>query len=193
MERFVAARWRPLLFTGLTGRILELGVGTGKNLPHYPVDAFVTAIDPAERMLEKARRRAKADGIDVTLLQADAQELPFDKESFSAIVASFVFCSVADPGKALSEALRVLEAGGELRLLEHQRPPQPKLARSFDLLNPLAVRLTGANINRPTDATVAASGFSLDSSQPLDRFGIVRLIKARSPSLEARGKMNAPS
>jgi ubiquinone/menaquinone biosynthesis C-methylase UbiE/copper chaperone CopZ len=179
MERLGARNWRPLLFRDLAGRVLELGVGTGKNLPHYPRDAEVTAIDPAPRMLDKARKQALKLGVTAELRQADSQRLPFPDNSFDAAVASFVFCSVADPVKGLKEALRVLKPGGELRLLEHQRPAQPLLARGFDLLNPLAVRVTGANINRRTDDNVRRVGFAGVRSEALDRLGIVRLITAR--------------
>jgi ubiquinone/menaquinone biosynthesis C-methylase UbiE len=174
MERLGAQNWRPLLFLGLAGRVLELGVGTGKNLPYYPRDAEVTAINPAARMLDKARKQASKLGVSADLRQADAQRLPFPKDSFDAVVASFVFCSVADPLKGLKEALRVLKPGGELRLLEHQRPAQPLLARVFDLSNPLAVRLTGANINRKTDKNVRRVGLAEVRLEPLDQLGIVR-------------------
>jgi ubiquinone/menaquinone biosynthesis C-methylase UbiE len=129
-------------------------------------------------MLELARRQAAEHNVEVELLQADAQQLPFPDDSFDVVVASFVFCSVADPLVGLDEALRVLKPDGQLRLLEHQRPPQRLLARFFDLANPLAVRLTGANINRRTDENVRLAGFKEVRSTPLDRLGIVRLITA---------------
>ncbi|AEB11773.1 class I SAM-dependent methyltransferase [Marinithermus hydrothermalis] len=179
MERLAFGRWRPLLFQELKGKVLEVGVGTGKNLPYYPSSVEVVAVDPSPAMLERARRRAQRLGVVVDLRQVDAQRLPFEDGSFDAVVASFVFCSVADPVAGLREALRVLRPGGELRLLEHLRPPQPALARVFDWFNPLAVRLTGANINRRTDENVRAAGFAQVRSRPLDRLGIVRLIMAR--------------
>ncbi len=184
MERMGARRWRPMLLEGMAGRVLELGVGTGTNLPLYDRNVVVTAIDPSARMLERARARAAQAYATVELVEAVAEDLPFATASFDAVVASFVFCSVSDPLAGLHEARRVLVPGGELRLLEHQRPSGPILARVFDALDPLARRLSGASINRPTDDHVRVAGFDDVASLFLDRFGIVRLIAARAPSTQ---------
>ena len=104
--------------------------------------------------------------------------MPFPDDSFDTVFASFVFCSVVRPVQGLREAYRVLKSGGRLRLLEHQRPPTPVLASLFDRVNPLAVRLSGANINRHTDVNVAQAGFEEVSSIRLEPLGIVRLITA---------------
>lgn len=184
MERLVFKRWRAELFGDLEGEVLEVGVGTGRNFSHYPKSDKVrmTAIDVADKMLARARERKEAQVLDVNLQLADVQELPFDNDRFDVAVAATVFCSVADPVQGLCELNRVLKPGGELRLLEHQRPAQPFLAGLFDLLNPLAVRLSGANINRRTEANVAAAGFVDVSSRSLSAFGVVRLIRARVPT-----------
>ena len=191
MERMGARRWRELLLEGVTGRVLELGVGTGKNLPLYDRDTVVTAIDPSTRMLERARQQASGSAAAVELVEARAERLPFAASSFDVVVASFVFCSVADPLAGMSEARRVLVQGGEFRLLEHQRPRGSALARLFDALDPVARRLTGASINRPTEDNVRRSGFGEVSSVHLDRWGVVRLIVARESDTPASGERSA--
>jgi len=109
-----------------------------------------------------------------------AQALPFPDACFDAVVASFVFCSVADPAAGLAEVERVLRPGGEARLLEHQRPRTPWLARVFDALNPLVLRLTGVNVNRETANTLREAGFRRVTVEELDPFGVFRLIRALS-------------
>ena len=179
LEWLAARRWRPRLASGLHGRVLELGIGTGRNLPHFPAQVQLTAIDPSPAMLERARRRARRLARPVEFVTGAAQALPFDGDSFDAVVASFVFCSAADPMKGLQEARRVLRPGGTLRLLEHQRPPGAALARLFDLMDPLAFRVTGAHLNRGTDAAVKRAGFQSVRSEALEPLGIFRLITAR--------------
>lgn len=178
MEWMALRAWRRHLVSGVSGRVLELGVGTGRNLALYPTDVHLTAVDAAPRMLERARARARQLGIDATFIQADMRALPFDAASFDTVVTSCVFCSVADPRAGLAEARRVLKPGGHLRMLEHQRPDPPALAWVFDRLNPFAVRLTGANVNRETQRMVEDAGFSFVNARRLDRLGILRLFDA---------------
>ncbi len=155
-------RWRRELWGSVpAGRILEIGVGTGKNMPYYPAGAEIVAIDFSPKMLERAERRARRLGAPVSLHLMDAQALGFPDASFDAAVATFVFCSVPDPVLGLSEARRVLKPGGRLYLLEHVRSEAPLLGRAMDLVNPLFVRLTGANLNRRTVENVRRAGFSI--------------------------------
>lgn len=183
MEWLAFKRWRAEVFTDLRGKVLEVGVGTGRNFPHYPQSDAVqmTAIDVAEKMLARAEVRKKAQSLEVDLRIADVQDLPFATNSFDVAIATTVFCSVADPVGGLRELYRVLKPGGELRLLEHQRPDQPAVAKLFDVLNPLAVHLSGANINRQTETNVIKAGFSDATSEPLSAFGIVRIIRGIKP------------
>ena len=178
MEWLALGVWRRHLVSGLSGAVLELGVGTGRNLALYPADVALTAVDVAPSMLNRARARARRLGIDVTFVQADMRALPFETASFDAVVTSCVFCSVAEPHAGLAEARRVLKPGGHLRMLEHQRPEPPALGWVFDRLNPLAVRLTGANLNRETQRLVEDVGFSFVNARRLDRLGILRLFDA---------------
>ena len=181
-ERRVA-RWRRSLWAGIQGPlVLELGVGTGKNIPYYPSGARLTAIDLAPRMLERARRRAAAQGRHVDLQLGDAQALDFPDHCFDDVVATFVFCSVPDPVQGLREARRVLKPGGRLHLIEHVRAPNRAAGWLMDRLNPVAVRLTGANINRDTVGNVRRAGFSLDEVRSLGIRGLVTRISASPPA-----------
>ena len=163
-----------------TGRILEIGVGTGINMQHYPPRAEMTAVDISEKMLARASKRAAKAEQPVTLRLMDAQHLEFDDTSFDAVVATCVFCSVPDPVAGLRQAWRVLRPGGRLLLLEHVRSDNPVTGKVMDWLNPLVVRMEGANINRRTEENVRAAGIDqFETSRHW--FGIVRMIEARKP------------
>lgn len=178
MERG-ARHWRRQLWSRVTGdRILELGIGTGKNMRWYPPGTAITGLDLSPRMLERARRRARSSSIGIELVEADAQQLPFADASFDTVVATFLFCSVPDPVRGLEEARRVLVPGGQLLLLEHVLSRGPALRWLMQRLDPLAVRLSGAHINRDTAANVRAAGFGGVEEQDL-ALDVVKLIEAR--------------
>lgn len=180
MERMAFREWRAQQWSRVqAGEILEVGVGTGKNFPFYPRGARITAVDFSHAMLQRAEVRARAQGLQVDLRCMDVQQLEFTDGAFDVVTGSFVFCSVPDPEKGLSEIRRVLKPGGQLVLLEHVLSGHPALARLMNAVNPLVVRLVGANINRRTVETVAASGFDIDRVRDLS--GIVKLIEARRP------------
>jgi ubiquinone/menaquinone biosynthesis C-methylase UbiE len=182
VERCLYARWRRRLWEGVTGpEILEVGVGTGKNMSYYPPGAHVTAIDLSGGMLARARKRANLLRLDVDLRQMDAQTLDFPSQSFDTVVASFVFCSVPDAVAGLRELGRVCKPEGEIRLLEHMRARSELLGRLMDVINPLAVRIQGANINRPTVDNVRSAGLQIQRMEELSVQGIFKLIVARPP------------
>ncbi|MBI2912700.1 MAG: class I SAM-dependent methyltransferase [Chloroflexi bacterium] len=165
--------------------VLEVGVGTGKNLPNHPEDARVIAMDISPRMLRRAASRARRLGRHVDLVVADAQQLPFRDGAFDAAADTFVFCSVPDPVAGLQEVRRVVRDGGRVHLLEHVRARGRLVGRLMDLLNPIAVRLSGANINRDTVSNVARAGIALDSVESRG-FGIVKLMRGSAgPSAAA--------
>jgi ubiquinone/menaquinone biosynthesis C-methylase UbiE len=157
-------------------RLLEIGVGTGKNLAYHPEGARAVAIDLSPRMLERAARRAEHSGRHVDLVLADAQHLPFRDEVFGAAAATFVFCSVPDPVLGLAEVNRVVREEGRIHLMEHVRAGNSIIGRIMDLLNPLVVRLSGANINRDTVSNVAKA-MKVDSVASRG-FGIIKIIRA---------------
>lgn len=163
MERMAMDRFRGRLIDQVSGpRVLEVGVGTGRNLPLYRPGLHIDAIDFSPRMLERARRKPLPP--DVTLHLMDVQDLQFAPGTFDSVVATCVFCSVPDPVLGLSEIRRVLRPGGRALFLEHVRPGAPWLAKLFDWLDPLVAR-AGPHINRRTMANIAAAGFTVDREE----------------------------
>jgi ubiquinone/menaquinone biosynthesis C-methylase UbiE len=160
-----------------TGRVLEVGVGTGANLRHHPKGAQVTGIDLSTGMLSRARDKAARQGRDILLLEMDAQALSFPGSSFDTVAATYVFCSVPEPVTGLKQTREVLKPGGRLVLLEHVRLPGP-LGRIMDWLNPLAIRFMGSDINRNTVANVRKAGFEVEAVHSY-MGGLVKLIVAR--------------
>ncbi|HWO93611.1 MAG TPA: class I SAM-dependent methyltransferase [Dehalococcoidia bacterium] len=183
-ERAMLGRLRRAFWTLVPagGHILEVGVGTGKNMPLYPAAARVTAIDLVPAMAERAMLRATKVGANVDLALMDAQELALRDATFDIVAATFVFCSVPDPILGLREVRRVLRPEGRLFLMEHVRAENAVLGWIMDRVNPLAVRLSGANINRRTVENVRAAGFDVRSVR--SRAGLIRLIEA-VPSADA--------
>jgi ubiquinone/menaquinone biosynthesis C-methylase UbiE len=178
LEYLRFASWRPMIRDRIKGRnALEVGVGTGKNLDYYPDDIEITAVDLSPRMLARARRRVGMLGLNVRLLEMDAQCLAFPDNCFDTVFATFVFCSVPDPVQGLRELRRVCKPNGRLLLLEHVRPGNGLLGILFDLINPLIVRMMGANINRRTVDNIKAAGWHIQTTQNLSS-DVVRLIEA---------------
>ncbi len=178
VEFLAFGRLRPRLWGEVDGAVvLEVGVGTGKNIPHYPDSSRTVAVDISPRMLERAARRAERLGRDVDFVLADAQHLPFRDNVFDAAADTFVFCSVPDPIAGLEEVRRVIREGGHVHLLEHVRASNPLVGRLMDLANPIAVRMSGANINRDTVSNVTKGGMTLDNVESRG-LGIVKLIRA---------------
>ncbi len=178
VERLRLAGWRIRLRERIVGpKVLEVGVGTGKNLPYYPPQGEFTAIDLSPRMLQRARQKAARLGLEIDLREMDVQDLEFEDRSFDTILATFVFCSVPDPVQGLKELHRVVKPRGRLVLLEHMRPSRVWLGLAFDLLNPMVVRMMGANINRRTMDNIRRAGWKVEIEEPL-WLDIVRWIEA---------------
>jgi len=179
VEALRFARWRKMQWAKVAGPlVLEVGVGTGKNLPYYPPSARMTAVDFSARMLAKARRRAAKLGSQVRLIEMDVQSMDFADSSFDAVVSSFVFCSVPDPVLGLREVERVCKPGGQVIMLEHVLSANAILGWLMKTVSPIMVKMSGANMDRRTVENVAASGLVVERVTDLAG-DIVKLIEAR--------------
>lgn len=178
VERASFRKWRTMLWDQVDGdEVLEIGVGTGKNILYYPSNAQVTSIDLSEVMMSYAKRQAKELSREVNFQLMDVETLTFPDNSFDTAVASFVFCSVPRPVAGLGEIGRVVKPGGDIWLLEHVRINRPIIGLLMDVLNPIIVRLMGANINRQTVKNVETAGLKVLSVTDLQG-KLVRLIHA---------------
>ena len=170
-------KWRREMMDYVHGDVLEVGVGTGKNLPYYPDDVSVTAIDFSPPMVRKARARAAELDTHIDVVEMDAQDLDFEDNRFDTAVTSCVFCSVPDPVQGLKEIRRVCKPDGSLVMLEHVRSNKPILGPLMDVVDPIPVRIYGAHINRQTVANLKKAGFRNIEVHDL-WLDIVKLIRA---------------
>ena len=153
------AEWRRWLVSGARGRVLDLGTGTGRNLPLLPRGTTAVAVDPSLEALERARRRAPT----VPLVAARAEALPFRERSFDTVLTGLVFCSVEEPARGLAEVKRVLQPDGRLRMLEHVRSTVPWRARLQDVIQPAWTWAAGGcHPNRETEPAVEQAGFRIE-------------------------------
>jgi ubiquinone/menaquinone biosynthesis C-methylase UbiE len=184
-ERRGLDRWRRWLAQGARGRTLDLGCGTGRNLPLLPAGVRAVGLDPAFDSLRRARRRAPG----VPLVCGSAEALPFRAGVFDTVVSGFVLCSVPDPRRGLAEVRRVLRADGTLRALEHVRSERRWKARFQDWIQPAWTCLAGGcHPNRQTERTVQSSGFAIDAAERRAEADI-RRFTARPDGRAAAGTM----
>jgi ubiquinone/menaquinone biosynthesis C-methylase UbiE len=177
-EKLAMRRWRRSLWALVpAGTLLEVGVGTGRNIPSYGEERAVTGIDLSPKMLAKAAARGKKLQVEVDLRVMDAQHMEFPDESFDSAVATFVFCSVPDPVLGLTEVRRILKPGGRLFLLEHVLSRRQPFRWIMKRLNGIVRTVSGANINRHTVRSVEAAGLAVLEERNL--WGdVVKLIVA---------------
>lgn len=154
---------RERLLAGVEGRVLEIGAGTGANLPWYGAGVGALALaEPEAPMARRLERRARDERPDAQVVHAPAEALPFADDAFDVAVSTLVLCTVEDQPRALAELARVLRPGGSLVFIEHVRADEPGLARWQDRLNGLQRRVAcGCNCNRPTVDGIRAAGFEL--------------------------------
>lgn len=158
------AERRERLLAGAQGRVIEIGAGTGLNLPHYPaaIDRLVLT-EPSEAMAGRLKARLAADARDAEVVIAPAEKLPFDDDSFDCAVATLVLCTVDDPAATLAELRRVLAPEGRLLLIEHVRSDDPGRAKWQDRLEtPWRIFGNGCRCNRDTASLVRTAGFEFD-------------------------------
>lgn len=159
-EKAGLAAARAELLAEANGAVLEIGAGTGLNLPHYPesVDALTFA-EPDVAMLRRLERAAARAPRQATVLRAPAEDLPYDDATFDTVVSTLVLCGVDDQPRAVREIRRVLKPGGQLLFLEHVRADDDRLARRQDHINWLNRLAVGCDCNRPTLRTLEEGGF----------------------------------
>jgi ubiquinone/menaquinone biosynthesis C-methylase UbiE len=179
MEYLKFGKWRHMILSDLNGMVLDMGVGTGKNLKYYPEHCFVVGVDISQKMLEHAKKRSKHKD-NVSLMVMDGEHLAFDDNSFDYVVTTFVLCSVPDPVAALKEMNRVCKPEGIVINLEHMRSEHPVLAFIEDIFNPITVWLIGVNINRRTVDNIKKVGLKGIKECNLALKDVFRLITSHS-------------
>jgi ubiquinone/menaquinone biosynthesis C-methylase UbiE len=174
---------RPLLFDGLAGRILDAGVGTGRNMPFYPAAASVVGLDSSAAMLARAERRARQAAAQVKLRKMDVTQLAFPDRYFDAAVASFLFCVLPEDQQraALKELGRVVKPGGLIRLLEYVRPRGTMRGILTRLWEPWMRWAYGAGFDRRTEQHIPGAGLEIVESRFVTD-DLLKLITARVPA-----------
>jgi ubiquinone/menaquinone biosynthesis C-methylase UbiE len=163
MEKAGFREIREKALANARGDVLEVGGGTGSNLPYYgPAVTSLTMTEPEPSMLKRLEKKVGEHGLDVKVVRAPAEDLPFDDDSFDTVVSTLVLCGVADQPKALREIRRVLRPGGHLVFIEHVRSDDPKLAKMQDRMNGLNKFLVGCECNRSTLDAIRSEGFAVE-------------------------------
>ncbi|MFF4350320.1 class I SAM-dependent methyltransferase [Streptomyces sp. NPDC001530] len=183
-DRFMIRDGRSWLCSQVRGRVLEVAIGTGLNLPAYPKDADLTGVDLSPAMLDRARRRAAGLGADVRLTEASATELPFPDASFDTVVCTLGLCCIPDDKAAVAEMRRVLKPGGTLLLLDHIISDRFAVRMGQRLLEPLTVKLAGDHQMRRPLHLVRQAGFTITRRERSRLGTIERLaaVKHRAPA-----------
>ena len=177
-EKRHGAELRRKLLAHARGRVLEIGVGTGLSLPHYPPVDELVATDPSEPMLRRARRRAAEAGRDVTFVEAPAEQLPFEDDSFDTVVSMVVLCTVGDQQRALQEIRRVLRPAGQFLFSEHVRADDPRRAHWQDRVEPVwRVVANGCHPNRRTLNAIRDAGFDVRGVKQGELPGVPSLVR----------------
>ncbi len=156
-------KYRKNLIPAARGRMLEIGVGSGLNLPHYTADVTkVVGLDPSGRLLSTARRREDRAKVPVELMQGSATAIPLGDDSVDTLVMTWTLCSIPGPLAALSEMRRVLKPGGALLFVEHGLSPEPGVARWQHRLTPVWRHIAGGcHLNRKIDDLLREGGFEI--------------------------------
>ena len=156
-------RVRPLLLDGLSGRILDAGVGTGRNIPFYPPGSDIVGMDLSSAMLRRAHRRRQRLDAPLHLTAANVCQSPFPDDYFDAAIATFLFCVLddADQLPALKELARICRTGAEIRILDYVLPEDPRRRRTTQLVAPVIKFLFNASVERNTEQYVAEAGLTV--------------------------------
>jgi ubiquinone/menaquinone biosynthesis C-methylase UbiE len=182
------SRWETVLFGGgrewvcsqARGDVLEIAIGTGRNLPHYPAEVRLTAIELSPEMLNIARKRAADLGREVDLREGNAEVLDFPDASFDTVVCTFALCTIPDDRKAVAEAKRVLKPGGRFVAIEHVGSPIGVVRAVERMLEPLTLRFEADHLTREPLDHLEAEGFKVEQLHR-SKLGIVERVSAVKP------------
>jgi ubiquinone/menaquinone biosynthesis C-methylase UbiE len=164
-----------------SGDVLEVAIGSGRNLPFYPEGISLTAIELSPALMERARQRAAELGREVDLRLGDAQTLELADASFDTVICTLALCTIPDPGSAVAEAHRVLRPGGRYVAFEHVRSPVLPVRAVQRALDPLSVRFAGDHLVREPLEYLRQAGFEIDLLER-SKWGIVERVIARRPA-----------
>jgi ubiquinone/menaquinone biosynthesis C-methylase UbiE len=156
--------YRERVIGAAEGRVLEIGVGSGMNLPFYrPPVREVLALEPAPRLIAMAQSASRASSIPITFLEASAEAIPLDEHSVDTVVTTWTLCSIPQAATALADMRRVLRQGGKLLFVEHGLAPDADVRRWQDWLTPTWRRISGGcHLNRPIRSMIEGTGFRID-------------------------------
>lgn len=181
IERKLFGDSRQWVCRGAAGDVLEVGIGTGLNLGHYPGAGTLTGVDLSPEMLEHARRRAAAGGRPVTLRVGDAHHLEFPDHSFDTVVCTFALCAIPDERRAVAEMWRVLRPGGQLRLADHVVSTSAPVRLLQRLLEVVSIPVGGEHFRRRPVLHLRDLGFTIEQQERF-ALGIVERVCARKPA-----------
>ena len=175
VEKTTLRALREILLAEAGGDVLEIGGGTGANLPFYrPGAGSLTITEPDAAMMRRLARRARQQAPLAKILRAPAEDLPFEDGTFDVVVSTMVLCGVSDQPRALRQLRRVLRPGGRLLFIEHVRSGDPRLARHQDRMNWMCQAVMRCDCNRPTLTSIQETGFAVT--------GVEHLTMAKAPS-----------
>jgi SAM-dependent methyltransferase len=154
---------RARVAAGLSGEVIEIGFGSGRNVPHYPAAVTrVRAVDPATAGRRLAAARVAESSVPVEYVGLDGQALPVDDASADHVLCTWTLCTIPDVGRALAEVVRVLRPGGRFHFVEHGLAPDPRVARWQRRLTPIQRRIAGGcHLDRPIDALITGAGLTI--------------------------------
>lgn len=176
------SKWRKELLAEASGKTLEVGIGTGKNIPYYPKNVHLTGIDFSPKMIEIANKKLiKHPRPNTRIIQMDVENMEFEDSVFDTVVSSCVFCSVPDAVRGLKEIKRVCRNDGKVLMLEHVRSQNKTTGKLMDIVNPIPLNIYGANINRRTYENLLKAGFKPEQIEVKNLWlDIVKLIRIKN-------------
>ena len=154
---------RAVVVPQARGRVLELGIGSGLNLPFYGAVSALDAIDPSVRLLDMTEKKLAGIPFRVALHRASAEQLPFESHTFDTVLTTWTLCSIPEVGQALKEVCRVLKPGGRLLFIEHGAAPDESVRRWQQRIDPVWTRFAGGcHLDRPMDSLIGSAGLRVE-------------------------------